>query len=119
MSGRIQLYVTADAIGASAHDAFKHWDLGDIVGADGPLFRTKTGELSVKVTRAAAADQIAAPAAGEVPRPADQEQKYRQRYLDLITNEDTRDVFVMRSQIDPGDPRVLRRAAATSRSRRR
>ena len=48
MSGRIQLYVTLDGVGASALDAFKHWDLGDIVGATGTLFKTKTGELSVK-----------------------------------------------------------------------
>src|SRR5512144_2020996 len=48
MSGRIQLYVTLDAVGAEALDAFKHWDLGDIVGARGTLFKTKTGELTVK-----------------------------------------------------------------------
>src|SRR5438045_7401442 len=48
MSGRIQLYVTMDAVGAEMLDAFKHWDLGDIVGATGTLFKTKTGELSVK-----------------------------------------------------------------------
>src|SRR3954452_12708919 len=51
MSGRIQLYITMDAVGAELHDAFKHWDLGDILGAEGTLFKTKTGELSVKVTR--------------------------------------------------------------------
>ena len=49
MSGRIQLYVTSDAVGAEVHDAFKHWDLGDIVGARGTLFKTRTGELSVRV----------------------------------------------------------------------
>src|SRR5262249_44234645 len=48
MSGRIQLYVTADAVGAAAYEAFKHWDLGDTVGARGTLFKTRTGELSVK-----------------------------------------------------------------------
>ena len=51
MSGRIQLYVTLDVVGADALDAFKHWDLGDLVGATGTLFKTRTGELSVKVTR--------------------------------------------------------------------
>jgi len=50
MSGRIQLYVTNDHAGTEAHDAFKHWDLGDIVGARGTLFKTRTGELTVKVT---------------------------------------------------------------------
>src|SRR5438477_935366 len=50
MSGRIQLYVATDAVGAETHEAFKHWDLGDIVGARGHLFKTRTGELSVRVT---------------------------------------------------------------------
>src|SRR5437588_13056420 len=50
MSGRIQLYVTLDALGAEALDSFKHWDLGDVVGARGTLFKTKTGELSVKAS---------------------------------------------------------------------
>ena len=48
MSGRIQVYVQTDAVGAEVHDAFKHWDLGDILGAEGTLFRTRTGELTVK-----------------------------------------------------------------------
>ena len=51
MSGRIQLYITRDALGEAAYEAFKHWDLGDILGAEGTLFRTKTGELSIKVAR--------------------------------------------------------------------
>ena len=50
MSGRVQIYVTNDVTGIETHDAFKHWDLGDILGADGTLFRTRTGELTVKVT---------------------------------------------------------------------
>jgi lysyl-tRNA synthetase, class II len=50
MSGRLQLYITRDALGETLYEAFKHWDLGDIVGAEGELFRTKTGELSVKVS---------------------------------------------------------------------
>src|SRR5262245_6115564 len=51
LSGRIQLYITRDALGEATYDAFKHWDLGDILGAEGTLFRTKTGELSIKVAR--------------------------------------------------------------------
>ena len=51
MSGRLQLYVTADAVGAEVHDAFKHWDLGDLIGAEGHVFKTRTGELSLKVTK--------------------------------------------------------------------
>ena len=99
MSGRIQLYVTLDALGAEALDAFKHWDLGDIVGATGTLFKTKTGELSVKVT----AIRLLAKALRPLPEKfyglTDQEQRYRQRYVDLITNSPSRDVFIKRSQI--------------------
>ena len=100
MTGRIQLYVTNDAIGAGAHEAFKHWDLGDIVGAEGTLFKTKTGELSV-----AEGTSIRLLAKSLRPLPekyhglTDMEQRYRQRYVDLITNEDARDVFVERAQI--------------------
>ena len=70
MSGRIQLYVSNDATGEAVHAAFKHWDLGDIVGAEGTLFKTKTGELTVKVQSpcACSAKSLAAPA-GEIPRP--------------------------------------------------
>jgi lysyl-tRNA synthetase class 2 len=99
MSGRIQLYVTADAIGADAHDAFKHWDLGDIVGASGQLFRTRTGELSVKVTRLRLLSKSLRPLPEKFHGLADQEQKYRQRHVDLITNPGSRDVFIKRSQI--------------------
>jgi lysyl-tRNA synthetase class 2 len=99
MSGRIQLYVTADAVGAEAHDAFKHWDLGDIVGATGALFRTRTGELSVKVTAIRLLSKSLRPLPEKFHGLADQEQKYRQRHVDLITNPVSRDVFVKRSQI--------------------
>ncbi len=99
MSGRIQLYVTTDAIGADAHDAFKHWDLGDIVGATGHLFKTKTGELSVKVTAIRLLSKSLRPLPEKFHGLADQEQKYRQRHVDLITNPGSRDVFVKRSQI--------------------
>ncbi len=99
MSGRIQLYVTMDAVGADTLDQFKHWDLGDIVGATGALFKTKTGELSVKC----GAIRLLAKALRPLPEKfhglSDQEQKYRQRYVDLITNPASRDVFVKRSQI--------------------
>ena len=67
-TGRIQLFVTKDALGEAGYDAFKHWDLGDIVGAEGMLFKTRTGELSVRVVDAAPADQEPAPAARQVPR---------------------------------------------------
>ena len=99
MSGRIQLYVTLDGVGEETLAAFKHWDLGDIVGAAGTLFRTKTGELSIRC------DSVRLLAKGLRPLPekfhgiTDTEQRYRQRHLDLITNPAARDVFVRRSQI--------------------
>ena len=98
MSGRIQLYITRDALGEAAYEAFKHWDLGDILGAEGALFRTKTGELSIKVTRLRLLAKSLRPLPEKFHGLSDQEQKYRQRYLDLITSEDTRRVFAMRSR---------------------
>jgi len=99
MSGRIQLYVTSDGIGAAGYDAFKHWDLGDVVGATGQLFRTRTGELSVKVSELRLLTKSLRPLPEKFHGLADQEQRYRQRYVDLITNPDSRRVFVTRSRI--------------------
>ncbi len=99
MSGRIQLYVTLDGVGAEALDAFKHWDLGDIVGATGTLFKTKTGELSIKCDSVRLLSKALRPLPEKFHGLADQEQKYRQRHLDLITNPASREVFVKRSQI--------------------
>ena len=99
MSGRIQLYVTADAVGADVHDAFKHWDLGDIVGATGQMFKTRTGELSVKVTSIRLLAKALRPLPEKFHGLSDQEQRYRQRYVDLITNPGSREVFRRRSQI--------------------
>jgi lysyl-tRNA synthetase class 2 len=98
-SGRIQLYVTLDAVGAEALDAFKRWDLGDIVGARGALFKTKTGELSVKVREIRLLAKALRPLPEKFHGLTDTEQKYRQRYVDLITNEESRRVFVQRSKI--------------------
>jgi lysyl-tRNA synthetase class 2 len=102
MSGRIQLYVTLDALGTEKLDDFKHWDLGDIVGAIGHLFKTKTGELSVKVTSVRLLAKALRPLPEKFHGMTDQEQRYRQRYVDLITNAASRDVFVKRSQIVQG-----------------
>jgi len=99
MSGRIQLYITTDALGAGAHDAFKHWDLGDIVAARGVLFKTKTGELSVKVTELRLLAKALRPLPEKFHGLTDQEQKYRQRHIDLITSPESRRVFMARSQI--------------------
>ncbi|MDO8208581.1 MAG: lysine--tRNA ligase [Gallionella sp.] len=99
MSGRIQLFISNSDIGEEAHGAFKHYDLGDILGAIGVLFRTKTGELSVRVTQVRLLTKSLRPLPEKFHGLADQEQKYRQRYLDLITNEDARRVFVTRTKI--------------------
>ena len=99
MSGRIQLYLSNDVTGENAHAAFKHWDLGDILGAEGTLFKTKTGELSVKVTGLRLLAKSLRPLPEKFHGLADQEQKYRQRYLDLITNPESQRVFKARSAI--------------------
>ncbi|HVQ60859.1 MAG TPA: lysine--tRNA ligase, partial [Burkholderiales bacterium] len=99
MSGRIQLYVTRDGLGEAAYEAFKGYDLGDIVGAKGTLFKTKTGELSVKVAELRLLVKSLRPLPEKFHGLADQEQKYRQRYVDLIMSEETRSVFTVRSRI--------------------
>ncbi len=99
MAGRIQLYITTDALGADAHDAFKHWDLGDIVGARGTLFKTRTGELTVKVTELRLLAKALRPLPEKFHGLTDLEQKYRQRYVDLITSPESRRVFIARSSI--------------------
>jgi len=99
MSARIQLYVTLDGVGAEALDAFKRYDLGDILGARGTLFRTKTGELSVKCSEVRLLSKSLRPLPEKFHGMTDTEQRYRQRHLDLITNAESRDVFVKRSRI--------------------
>jgi len=99
MSGRIQLFISNGDTGEEAHNAFKHYDLGDILGAVGVLFKTKTGELSVRVTQVRLLTKALRPLPEKFHGLSDQEQKYRQRYLDLITNEDTRKVFMTRTKI--------------------
>ncbi|MDE2414066.1 MAG: lysine--tRNA ligase [Comamonadaceae bacterium] len=96
--GRIQLYVTRDAVGEDLYADFKRWDLGDIVGAEGQLMKTKTGELSVKVTRLRLLTKSLRPMPDKFHGVADQEVKYRQRYVDLMTDETARRRFVARSK---------------------
>ncbi|KAF1044393.1 lysine--tRNA ligase [Xylophilus sp.] len=96
--GRIQLYVTRDGIGEDAYAAFKHYDLGDILGAEGTVFKTKTGELSIKVRRLRLLTKSLRPLPDKFHGMADQEQKYRQRYVDLITDESARRRFTARSK---------------------
>ena len=99
MSGRMQLYISNDVTGEETHASFKHWDLGDILGAEGTLFKTRTGELSVKVTGLRLLSKSLRPLPEKFHGLADQEQKYRQRYLDLITNPESQRVFKARSAI--------------------
>jgi lysyl-tRNA synthetase class 2 len=95
--GRIQLYITNELAGEAAHEAFKHYDMGDILGAEGTLFKTKTGELSVKVTNLRLLTKSLRPLPDKFHGLADQETKYRQRYVDLIMNEETRRTFKART----------------------
>jgi lysyl-tRNA synthetase class 2 len=99
LSGRIQLYVTRDNIGTVPYEEFKHWDLGDIVGVVGTLMKTKTGELTVQCTEIHLLTKALRPLPEKFHGLADIEQKYRQRYLDLMTNEAARFTFVARSRM--------------------
>jgi len=98
MSGRIQLFVQANAVGET-YDAFKSWDVGDIVGAEGPLMRTKTGELSVKVEQLRLLTKSLRPLPDKWHGLADVEQRYRQRYVDLIVTPEARRTFELRSKV--------------------
>ncbi|MBP6345389.1 lysine--tRNA ligase [Neisseriaceae bacterium CLB008] len=99
VSGQIQLYVNDQGVGEALHADFKHWDLGDIVGARGELFKTNKGELSVRVSELRLLTKSLRPLPDKHHGLADQEQKYRQRYVDLIMSAETRDTFMKRSKI--------------------
>jgi lysyl-tRNA synthetase class 2 len=98
-TGRIQLYVNLDGVGADALEAFKHFDLGDIVGAEGLLMKTKTGELSVNCKSVRLMTKSIRPLPEKFHGLTDMEQRYRMRYVDLIVNPEVRDTFRKRSQI--------------------
>ncbi|PYE35477.1 lysyl-tRNA synthetase class II [Idiomarina fontislapidosi] len=100
MSGKIQLYVARDNLPEGFYNSeFKKWDLGDIVGASGVLFKTGTGELSVLVDDVRLLTKALRPLPDKFHGLADQETRYRQRYLDLITNEESRNTFLVRSRV--------------------
>jgi lysyl-tRNA synthetase class 2 len=99
MSSRIQLYLTRDALGEAAYEAFKHHDLGDIVAAKGRLFKTKTGELSVWCDEFRLLAKSLRPLPEKFHGLADQERKYRSRHLDLIMSEEARRTFTVRSRM--------------------
>jgi lysyl-tRNA synthetase, class II len=98
VSGAMQIFLQQAALGA-VYDDFKTWDVGDIVGAEGVLFRTKTGELSVRAERIVLIAKSLRPLPDKWHGIADTELRYRRRYVDLIVNEDSRRVFETRSAI--------------------
>ena len=97
MSGLIQVYVTRDAAGEARYEDFKKWDIGDIIGAEGTLFKTKTGELSVKVDDVRLLAKSLRPLPEKYHGLTDTETKYRQRYLDLIMSVVARNTFRTRT----------------------
>ncbi|OGT35458.1 MAG: lysine--tRNA ligase [Gammaproteobacteria bacterium RIFCSPHIGHO2_12_FULL_37_14] len=99
MTGRIQLYIRQDDVTVDAYEMFKQWDLGDIIGVEGILFKTKTGELSIKAKRLYLLTKAIRPLPDKYHGLTDQETRYRQRYLDLIANEESRRTFTIRSQV--------------------
>lgn len=99
MTGRIQLYVKQEIVTAEIYETFKHWDLGDIIAAQGTVFKTKTGELSIRVDQIRLLTKSLRPLPDKFHGLTDQEMRYRQRYVDLIANEDTRKVFQIRSAV--------------------
>ena len=101
-TGRIQIYVARDAIGEDRYEEFKRWDLGDILAAEGHMFKTRTGELSIHATAVRLLTKALRPMPDKFHGMADLETKYRQRYLDLITDDDARQRFVLRSRAISG-----------------
>jgi lysyl-tRNA synthetase, class II len=97
-TGQIQLYLQQETLGA-AYEAFKGWDIGDIIGASGVLFRTRTGELSVRVEALVLLVKSLRPLPDKWHGLADTETRYRQRYVDLIMSEASRNVFRTRTRI--------------------
>lgn len=98
-TGKIQLYVRQEDLLAGNYEEFKDWDIGDIIGASGVLFKTKTGELSVKVKEIRLLTKSLHPLPDKWHGLSDQETRYRQRYLDLIVNEKSRQVFQTRIKV--------------------
>ena len=102
MSGRIQIYIRSDEVSPEKYEEFQDWDLGDIIGVEGKLFRTKTGELSVRASDLHLLTKSLRPLPDKYHGLSDQETRYRQRYLDLLVNEESRHTFLVRTQIIEG-----------------
>lgn len=99
MSGRIQVYVDRKGLPAETLEAIKHWDMGDIIGAEGTLARSGKGDLYVHMTAVQLLTKSLRPLPDKFHGLTDTEQRYRQRYVDLMVNEETRHTFQVRSQV--------------------
>ncbi len=99
LKGNIQIYVARDAVGEESYAAFKKDDIGDIVGVKGTVFKTKTGEISIHASEFTLLSKNLRPLPEKWHGLKDTDARYRQRYLDLISNLDSRDVFIKRSKI--------------------
>nr|TXF82154.1 lysine--tRNA ligase [Alkalicoccus halolimnae] len=99
LSGQIQIYVRKDGVGEEQYDLFTRADIGDLLGIEGVIFKTKVGEISVKASRLEFLSKSLRPLPDKYHGLKDVEQRYRQRYLDLIVNPEVRDTFVLRSRI--------------------
>jgi len=107
MSGDMQLYVKRDDLAEGVYPAFKRWDLGDIIAAEGTMFRTQKGELSVVVDEIRLLTKSLRPLPEKFHGLSDQEMRYRQRYVDLIMNEASRETFKIRTRVIDGIRRFL------------
>ena len=99
LAGRIQLFVKKDILGEDEYAVFKKYDVGDIVGAEGEVFTTQTGEISVRVEKITLLSKSLLPLPEKFHGMTNTDLRYRQRYIDLIMNEDVKDVFIKRSKI--------------------
>ena len=114
----IQLFLQAASL-PEVYDQFKGWDVGDTLGASGTLFRTRTGELSVKVTALRLLAKSLRPLPDKWHGLADTDTRYRQRYVDLIVNDESRAVFVARTRIVRAAARRSSTGAASWKWKRR
>ena len=97
--GRMQLYISVDNLGEEMLDAFRKWDIGDIIGASGTVFQTKRGEISLRASELRLLAKALKPLPEKFHGLTNQELRYRQRYVDLIVNPEVRNAFVMRTKI--------------------